>query len=75
MTLQVAVTIVVGAASIIVASAALYVARRVGEAADTIEAADERSRENRELLTGEMPGFQGVLPWLQQLDEEVDHGG
>jgi uncharacterized membrane protein len=68
------VPVMVGASSLIVAGAATYAAGRVSTAAETIEQADRRSRENRAMLTGERDGTRGVYPWLQELDQEVQPG-
>lgn len=71
---EAALSVLVGASSLLVAGAATYSARRVSTAVDKIEAADRRSRENREMLTGERDGTRGVYPWLEELDREVADG-
>ena len=68
------VSVVVGASAMVTAGAATWGAGKVASAAETIEDADRRSRENRAMLTGKRDGTRGVYPWLNELDQEVQAG-
>lgn len=74
MLVQAVLSVIVGACSLLVAWAALYVARRVDQAADRIEAADRRSRENRQIITGDPEHIDGILPRLDDIEREVQAG-
>lgn len=63
------VSYAVSAGATVTAAAAVYTARCFRDVARTVHANEERSKQNRAILTGSAKHIEGVLPRLDDIED------
>lgn len=68
---EIAASYIAAVMATLTAGAAGYCAKKARDIARAVEKADRRSQVNRQILTGEAEHLDGVLPRLDELEDEV----